>query len=139
MLLKPLKNSEKGFIIFPGLEGLAIIAGTVASVVLLTLNSARLKSRDAKRLADIRQIASGLELYYNDFTRYPNELSQLIPNYLGIIPNPPQPNDGTCTAEENQYTYKKASPNTYNLTFCLGQTTNGYANGVRTLTEKGIK
>jgi hypothetical protein len=48
MLLKPLKNSEKGFIIFPGLEGLAIIAGTVASVVLLTLNSARLKSRDEK-------------------------------------------------------------------------------------------
>ncbi len=139
MLLKPLKNSEKGFIIFPGLEGLAIIAGTVASVVLLTLNSARLKSRDAKRLADIRVISSSLELYYDAHSTYPENLKLLEPLYIGTIPTPPTPPDGNCTTEQNNYNYTRINKSQYSLTFCLGQTTSSYHLGVRTLTEKGIK
>ncbi len=132
-------RSQKGFIIIPGLEGLAMVAGVLASVVLLTLNSARLKSRDAKRLADVRQTASGLKLYYNDFESYPNKLNILEPTYFGVIPTAPEPADGTCTPEQNQYTYIKLSKDKYTLTFCLGQTTAGYKSGVRTLSETGIK
>ncbi len=47
------------------------IIGLLASVVLLALNSARSKSRDAKRVADVRQVMSGLELYFNDCGSYP--------------------------------------------------------------------
>ncbi len=47
------------------------IIGLLASVVLLALNSARAKSRDAKRVADARQMQSALELYFNDCNQYP--------------------------------------------------------------------
>ena len=63
-------KNEKGFTLIELLVVIAII-GLLASVVLLALNSARAKSRDAKRLADVRQIASALELYFNDKSAYP--------------------------------------------------------------------
>ncbi len=70
MGVKKLKQNQKGFTLIELLVVIAII-GLLASVVLLALNSARSKSRDAKRVADIRQMASGLELYYNDCNSYP--------------------------------------------------------------------
>lgn len=63
-------TKQKGFTLIELLVVIAII-GLLASVVLLALNSARAKSRDAKRAADIRQIMSGLELYFNDCGSYP--------------------------------------------------------------------
>ena len=41
------------------------------SVSTIALNNARMKSRDAKRISDIRQIQTALELYYNDQNKYP--------------------------------------------------------------------
>ena len=64
------KTNKTGFTLIELLVVIAII-GLLASVVLLALNSARAKSRDAKRLADIRQIASAFELYFNDCNSYP--------------------------------------------------------------------
>jgi prepilin-type N-terminal cleavage/methylation domain-containing protein len=63
-------TKQKGFTLIELLVVIAII-GLLASVVLLALNSARAKSRDAKRAADIRQVMSGLELYFNDCGSYP--------------------------------------------------------------------
>jgi type II secretory pathway pseudopilin PulG len=42
------------------------IIGILASIVLVSLTSARAKSRDSKRLADIRNLSLALELYAND-------------------------------------------------------------------------
>lgn len=68
-----LRNKRQtGFTLIELLVVIAII-GLLASVVLLSLNSAREKSRNAKRLADVRQIASALELYFNDCGGYPIE------------------------------------------------------------------
>lgn len=64
------QKTQKGFTLIELLVVIAII-GLLASVVLLALNSARAKSRDAKRVADIRQVMSGLELYFNDCGSYP--------------------------------------------------------------------
>src|SRR6185503_18040773 len=70
-MIQILRNkNQKGFTLIELLVVIAII-GLLASVVLLALNSARAKSRDAKRLADIRQVISGLELYFNDCNSYP--------------------------------------------------------------------
>ena len=132
------RSGQKGFIL-PGVEGLIMIGGLMVSVTLLSLNSARMKSRDAKRMADVRQLASALELYYYDKNSYPNSLSELTPIYIGIIPTAPKPPDGTCTLEQNEYSYKKTAADKYRLTFCLGAVTQGYAQGNRTLTQAGVE
>lgn len=143
--MKKLRNKNKaGFTLIELLVVIAII-GLLASVVLLALNGARAKSRDAKRLADVRQMASAIEIFFNDYNSYPtnSSTSYLVPNYIGLTPTAPTPADGTCTATTNAYTF--TSPNysntapTFSLTFCLGATTGGYSAGVHTLTQSGIQ
>ena len=134
------KTSQKGFTLIELLVVIAII-GLLASVVLLSLNSARQKSRDAKRLADMRQLACALELYYNDFSGYPltANIAALQPNYIGALPTAPTPNDGSCAATTNAYTYASTSGTTYSYIFCLGAATGGYSAGSRTLSPSGIQ
>jgi type II secretory pathway pseudopilin PulG len=48
------------------------IIGLLASIVLVSLNSARSKARDAQRKANLNQIAKALELYYGANNSYPN-------------------------------------------------------------------
>ena len=61
---------KKGFTLMELLIVVAII-GILSSIVLASLNAARMKSRDAKRYSDIKQIQTALELYYNENGRYP--------------------------------------------------------------------
>jgi len=68
--MKYLKN-KKGFTLIELLVVIAII-GILASIVLVSINSARKKSRDATRMADLRQIAMALEMYYDSNGSYPN-------------------------------------------------------------------
>lgn len=135
--VKKLNKNQKGFTLIELLVVIAII-GLLASVVLLALNSARQKSRDAKRIADVRQIASALELYFNDFNGYPAALSSLTPNYLGQAPTFPTPADGCNTTS---YTYTGISGgSTYSLVFCLSATTGGITPaGTHTLSQAGIQ
>jgi len=70
---KMLNKNQRGFTLIELLVVISII-GFLASLVLVALNSARAKSRDAKRVGDIRQIISGLELYFNDCTSYPSSV-----------------------------------------------------------------
>lgn len=59
-----------GFTLIELLVVIAII-GVLASVVLASLNSARAKARDARRLAEIKQIQTALELIYDQTGAYP--------------------------------------------------------------------
>ena len=72
--LRNLSNRRKGFTLIELLVVIAII-GILASIVLASLNSARAKSRDARRLADINAIEKALTLYYNDHQAYPVSVS----------------------------------------------------------------
>lgn len=73
--MRDLRNkNQRGFTLIELLVVIAII-GLLASVVLLALNSARSKARDARRVSDVRQIMSALELYLNDCNSYPVEAS----------------------------------------------------------------
>lgn len=66
-----MKNKyQKGFTLIELLVVIAIIA-LLTSVILVSLYNARLKSRDAKRVTDIRQIRNALELYFNECRSYP--------------------------------------------------------------------
>lgn len=65
------KLKTKGFTLIELLVVIAII-GILSSVVLASLNTARAKARDVKRLSDMHQMQVALELYYNSFGRYPD-------------------------------------------------------------------
>lgn len=57
-------SARVGFTLIELLVVIAII-GVLASIVLASLNNARIKSRDAKRIGDIKQIQTALELSYD--------------------------------------------------------------------------
>jgi prepilin-type N-terminal cleavage/methylation domain-containing protein len=63
-------KKQKGFTLIELLVVIAII-GLLATIVLVSLNTARTKARDARRIADFRQIASALELFYDQVGKYP--------------------------------------------------------------------
>ena len=100
-----LKKGQKGFTLIELLVVIAII-GLLSSVILASLNSARVKGRDARRLADLKQLQTALELYYNDNNKYPivgtagtaysvadatNGMSAkgLTTTYIGSVPDDP--------------------------------------------------
>lgn len=64
-------SKQAGFNLIELLVVISIIA-LIVSAALLLLNSSRQKSRDAKRVADIKQIISALDLYYSRCNSYPN-------------------------------------------------------------------
>lgn len=151
------KSRALGFTLIELLVVIAII-GLLAAVVLVSLNSARQKSRDARRLADIRQIMTALELFYNDNNRYVDDSgtspamtgdgSPVFQSFLSAWPAAPAPEDGGCSVAQNTYTYEgrnatdsaadTTDPAYYRVTFCLGAATGGYAAGARIASPAGI-
>lgn len=79
---------NKGFTLIELLVVIAII-GILSSVVLASLNSAREKSRDAKRVSDIKQMQLALELYYDSNGQYPVDVASLSPDYIPQDPVDP--------------------------------------------------
>ncbi len=61
---------SSGFTLMELLVVMAIL-GILITVGLTSYKSVQMKSRDARRKSDMRQIASALELYFNDKGRYP--------------------------------------------------------------------
>lgn len=66
------RKGEKGFTLIELLVVIAII-GILATIVLVSLNTAREKSRDVRRISDLRQVALALEMYYDDESGYPSD------------------------------------------------------------------
>ncbi len=154
-------KNKKGFTLIELLVVIAII-GLLASVVLVALSGARSKSRDAKRIADMNQLAKAMELYFNDYNTYPtisagssmNSLStwgqpDMLANnkYITDLPVPPVPKDGSCSGtvgvpgSNDYYVYPttQAATNAYYVTFCLGDKTGALSGGPHTLTQAGFQ
>jgi type II secretion system protein G len=139
-------QKKKGFTLIELLVVVAII-GLLATLSIVALNTARAKARDAKRVGDIKQIQTALELYYNDNGGYPATASSgyAIASgsnvYMAQYPTPPVPStDGGCPANVTNYAYTATSSNTsYTISYCLGAATGGLNAGAGTATPAGIK
>ena len=59
------QNKDAGFTLIELLVVISII-GLLATLAVISLGNARQKSRDAKRLSDVRQIQTALSLYQKD-------------------------------------------------------------------------
>lgn len=123
-------NSQKGFTLIELLVVVAII-GMLSSVVLASMNSARKKARDARRLADADAMSTALELYYGDNTSYPNNTlalasssaAALAPTYMARIPTDPALSGTACGATDKTYCYgTTAALNGYTITIFLEKT-----------------
>lgn len=118
-------DAKRGFTLIELLVVIAII-GMLSSVVLSSLNNARKKARDARRLADLKQLQTALELFYSDNAGYPESTSQanvttalsdLTPSYIGEVPDDP-------LGGSYHYVYKSTSGGTF---YCLGTAYEGTA------------
>lgn len=65
---------RKGFTLIELLVVIAVI-GLLSSIVLVSLKGVRAKTRDARRLSDMKQILLALELYYDTYGQYPGYVS----------------------------------------------------------------
>ena len=102
---------SRGFTLVELLVAIAII-GMLASVVLVSLNSARAKARDARRIADVHSIQLALENYYDTNGAYPTQAADAAPP-AATFPSGTVPKDPNGTSN---YHYQSATGATY----CLG-------------------
>lgn len=80
------RKGHKGFTLIELLVVIAII-GVLSSIVMVSMTYARQKSRDAKRVSDIKNIQLSLEQYYSDNVKYPTNIyTTLAPTYIQAVP-----------------------------------------------------
>lgn len=147
-----MKQDKKGFTLIELLVVIAII-GLLSTLAVIALNNARQKSRDAKRVSDIKQIQSALELYFNDASGYPAtadiegdclsyeagtaggfdtacESDGIV--YMNIVPSNPDPGG-------EDYDYDQGGTTaSYSLVYVLESGTGSLGAGEHTASEKGI-
>ncbi|MFA7653741.1 MAG: prepilin-type N-terminal cleavage/methylation domain-containing protein [Candidatus Magasanikbacteria bacterium] len=142
--------NKKGFTLIELLVVIAII-GLLSTLAVVALGQARLKARDSKRLADLKQLQTALELYYTDNNAYPDgsglvlgeaDTAQCLDStgfkdtcaadaYMGQVPEDPN------TAAYH-YTYTAAS-SSYAVAATLEGATSGLDAGSITLSPAGIR
>ena len=140
-----LNNKKKAFTLIELLVVIAII-GILATLAVVALQQARSRARDSKRLADVKQLQTALELFFNENNRYPTEeewntgqIAGVSDVYMQAIPVAPAVADGPCTGDQNSYLYEPQNNNrTYLLSFCLGKDSNNLDSGPKCLTPGGV-
>ena len=134
-----MKKNKSGFTLIELLVVIAII-GLLSTLSILALNQARARARDAKRIADVRQIQTALELYYNDKGDYPGSatttMTTALKPYLATIPKAPSIADGStdaCATASTKYDYEKQGATqataSYTIKYCLGSDVNDVEGG----------
>ena len=136
-------NKKQAFTLIELLVVIAII-GILATLAVVSLQNARARARDSKRIADVKQMQTALELYFNDWNTYPtsSSIATSIASgtsiYMATVPTAPTPNDGDCSTASNTYRYAQVGTS-YSINFCLGSQTGGLAAGPQCATNAGIK
>lgn len=108
-------HRQSGFTLIELLVVISIIS-LLSSIILVATVNARRKARDTTRKENLKQIATALELFYQENSGYPifgagssataDWIPGLIPKYLAKLPQDPiggQPTFTGCAAEYSYY------------------------------------
>lgn len=137
---------RQGFTLIELLVVIAII-GLLSTLAVVALGSARVKARDSKRLSDLKQLQTALELYYTDQNAYPtgSAIGLGVGNYACLNSSgwaatgctsaymeqvPKDPQTGT-------YTYTSAT-SSYSISATLEGTVSGLTGSI-SLSPAGIR
>ncbi len=106
--IRNLAQTRRGFTLIELLVVIAII-GILASIIMASMNTARQKGRDAKRVSDIKQLQLALELYYDANGNYPANIygspSVLVSGgYISAVPYDPNAS-APCTSDSGSGCY----------------------------------
>jgi type II secretory pathway pseudopilin PulG len=135
------KNFPRDIFGFTLIELLVIISiiGLLSSAAVFALNNARNKARDAKRMGDLKQIQTALDLYYNEKGYYPeytnlgvrcnvsaaNSLSGLVSeNLMVAVPTDPKNTSSPNPRHCYEYVSGGASVSSW---YCSGRPRTDYA------------
>lgn len=132
---------KKGFTMIELLVVIAII-GLITAIILISIGNAKSKNRDARRMANMKQISNALNLYINQNRIYPQPYASITitgsdafstnlitSGAMQAVPKDPL-NSGSYI-----YTYTSANGSTFTLGFFLETNTiKGYPQGANTIT-----
>ena len=69
-MIKLINKNQRGFTLIELMVVITIIS-LLTSIVLTSLSTARVKTRDSVRIQTVKEVQKALELYYSDNGRYP--------------------------------------------------------------------
>ncbi|MBI2989665.1 MAG: type II secretion system protein GspG [Candidatus Magasanikbacteria bacterium] len=143
-------KKRQGFTLIELLVVIAIIA-LLSTLAVVALGSARKKANDAKRLSDIKQMQTALELYYTDNNEYPTTTASGVT--LGSASTACLNTSGFATANcadpfmgqvpsdpgNNAYTYTSTDGTTFSITATLEAGTANLNAGTVVASPSGVK
>ncbi len=92
-------QKKKGFTLIELLIVISII-GILATLIISAVQTAKAQARDVRRLSDLRNIETGLQLYFDKQREYPDVLNDMVPDIFPVVPTDPLGGGGA-----NVYTY----------------------------------
>ncbi len=136
-------DQSSGFTLIEILVVVAIVS-MLGTIVFASLNSARARARDVRRRADLNQLRTALELYYDSHNQtYPdtagvfytseagapesnnggNWIPGLVPQYISRLPHDPRaasdhPNPPCSGLAPERYIYSSDGPHYKLLSYC---------------------
>lgn len=82
------RRNQRGFSLIELIVVVTII-GILAGIALINVGTAQRKAREAALRENLFQMRKAIDNFYADKQRYPNDLNELVPNYIRRIPADP--------------------------------------------------